>query len=71
MKHVVMEKSFIKNTGILGYRNPETNALSKKDKNSGWFERWVVDACGKSYDINIATLPDPRSTYRFIVNIAQ
>lgn len=64
-------KLFVKNTGILGYRNPKTNALSKTDQHGGWFERWIVDACSKSYGINIAILPDPRSTYRFIVSIAQ
>jgi hypothetical protein len=64
-------KLFIKNTGIIGYRNPKTNTISKTDYNNGWFERWIVSACDKSYDINVASLPDPRTTYRFIVRIAK
>ncbi len=64
-------KIFTNNTGVIGYRNPETNALSKTDHDSGWFERWIIKACDKSYDINIATLPDPKTTYRFIVKIAK
>lgn len=64
-------KIFTMDTNVMGYRNPATNALSETDHNSGWFERWVIKACDQSYNINIAVLPDPRTTYRFIVRIAQ
>lgn len=62
---------FVRNTGVLGYRNPETNSLSRENKSAGWFERWIVDACRRTYNINLGILPDPKTTYRFISRIEE
>lgn len=62
--------SFIVGTFFMGFRDPSSNAtLSKTDKNAGWVEQWVVNACDKDTVINVAILPDPKSRYKFVAKI--
>jgi hypothetical protein len=56
-------------TQFLGYPSQNTNALVPSDDNAGWFEKWTVTACRKTHDVNLAILPDARTTYRYLARI--
>lgn len=62
--------SFIIGSNFMGYRDPEFKAsLSRTDKNAGWVEQWIVNACDKDEIVNLAVLPDPRTRYRYVAKI--
>jgi len=63
------DRGLILNTSLIGYLSAEGNSLSATDNNAGWFEKWTVEACTETYDVNMAILPDPRNQFRYIANL--
>jgi hypothetical protein len=65
-------KAFITNTQFLGYRPEKTGEpLTQINNNRGWIEQWTVNACNQNFTVNLATLPDPETQYKYIAQIAK
>ena len=53
-------------TVFLGYRDRNSNKLTKDNNFFGWFEQWNVKKCDQIYNVNLAILPDSQKKFRFI-----
>ena len=62
---------FVLGSRFLGYKKANDNSITQQDENSGWYERWVVEACNDYLTINLAILPDPENRFEFIAQIAK
>ena len=62
---------FVLGTRLMGYKNATDDKLSTEDENAGWYERWIVEACKQYRTINIAILPDPKTRYNYVIQIAK
>ncbi len=63
------EKGIITDTNLIGYRSSENSGLTSEDDNAGWFEKWIIQSCKKTHNVNLAIIPDPRTQYQYIAEL--